>query len=109
VARATQERLADERTIYFARASSGPPECGVASRASANDPFDAPSRVTELDAVDALSHPTWLSPDGCTLYFVSNRAGSNALDVHRATKPKWEAQAWRASSTAGPRFGRRVA
>lgn len=81
----------DERTIYFARASFGPPETSevwVASRANANDPFDAPSRVTELDAVDALNHPTWLSPDGCTLYFASNRAGSNALDIYRATKPK---------------------
>ena len=57
----------------------------IARRAKAGDAFGAPSRVDELNtAFDEW--PSWLSPDGCRLYFTSNRGGSYDLYFARRSR-----------------------
>jgi len=59
-----------------------------AQRSSTTSPFGAPTLVTELNS-ELDDEPSWLSSDGCTLYFSSNRAGSSGgYDIFVATRPK---------------------
>lgn len=51
----------------------------VSVRATASDPWPAPTAVPELRGGDA--DPGWISPDLCRLYFSSNRAGTWDLYV----------------------------
>jgi Tol biopolymer transport system component len=68
---------ADGLTIYY---SSGKTGAGaqpgnhiwMASRATTSDGFGSQKVVTEL-ASAASEWPTWISPDGCTVYFGSTR------------------------------------
>lgn len=46
----------------------------VSSRASTAAPWPKPTLVPELR--NGESNPTWISPDGCRLYFSSNRSGN---------------------------------
>ncbi|MGC4093580.1 MAG: hypothetical protein QM756_37915 [Polyangiaceae bacterium] len=67
---------ADELTIYFLSdrpAGVGAYDIWVASRSSTSDPF---SNATPLDALNTpeTEMPSWVSPDGCRLYF--DRGGS---------------------------------
>jgi Tol biopolymer transport system component len=78
----------DERTIYFAsaRVKGGySTDIFVAHRADRSVPFDAPTVAQELSSAASGNDPTWLSPDGCRLYLVSNRSSdagtSGSLDV----------------------------
>ena len=57
----------------------------TATRTSPTGPFGAVSNVAELDTVK-LESPSWVSPDGCRLYFSSNRSGNQ--DVYVAERPK---------------------
>jgi hypothetical protein len=75
----------DELEIFFSSTRPGSKGWAIwrARRASLSEPFGAPHIVAELDA-DGEDYPTWLSPDGRRLYFVSDRNGS--LDVFVATR-----------------------
>lgn len=81
----------DERTIYF---SSNRPAAGAkgqydiyfATRASKDVPFSAIKPVEELNTT-ANEYPDWISPDGCRLYFTSDRVrGDGSGDVFVAER-----------------------
>ena len=65
-------------TIYFDSSRSGDRELYVATRTTATTVFGAPVRIDELsspgDETDA-----WISPDGHTMYFTSDRDGTQRL------------------------------
>jgi hypothetical protein len=69
----------DERTIYFSAPSlaGGLADIWTASRPDPAQPFGAPHPVDEL-RTSSVERPTWLSPDGCRLYFVTNRTGDGS-------------------------------
>jgi Tol biopolymer transport system component len=83
----------DQLTVYFASTRVGLSTSGgsadanilVAHRPTVTDTFGDPALVSELNTSNA-EIPSYLSPDGCTLYFDSDRSGSQHLWV--ATKPK---------------------
>lgn len=59
----------------------------TARRASASDPFDAPSIVTEVSSSSFETSPA-ISLDGLTLYYGSDRAGGlGEVDIWSATRP----------------------
>jgi len=79
---------ADELTIYFTSSRADPLARGggdiwIAHRASPSDPFDGPVIVDELNS-SGNDSPTWISPDGCVLWFDSDRAGS--YDIYEARR-----------------------
>jgi len=77
----------DELTLYF---SAGPPSTGtkrsldiwVKQRKSTQDPFGAPVAVAELNTTP-YNFPSWISPDGCRLYFDS---GADLRDLFVAER-----------------------
>jgi hypothetical protein len=77
----------DELTIYF----SAPPDNAsqsdiwTSSRSSVDRPFRAPRAIAELNTVSG-ERPTWISEDGCRLYFVTNRTGQG-YGVWMASRP----------------------
>ena len=66
---------ADELTIYFASyrpaARGGASDIYAATRGSTAEPFSAPTFLETLNTADNEA-PTYLTPDGCTLYFFSD-------------------------------------
>jgi hypothetical protein len=69
----------DDRTIYFnsnrpSVAGQGSWQIWTSTRASTNDPFSAPTNVTELNSTDGR-RPTFVSRDGCALYFDTFESG----------------------------------
>jgi Tol biopolymer transport system component len=68
---------ADELTMYYSRIAS-PDEYNsqiwIAKRASLSDPFE--STIVEELKSNGVDYPESLSPDVCTLYFVSTRNGN---------------------------------
>lgn len=76
---------ADGGTIYFASNRDGK-VAGIwkASRAHATDPFSLPTKVTELEAA-VEQHPSWLSLDGCRLYY---SRGHDPSRMYIASKPR---------------------
>jgi Tol biopolymer transport system component len=70
----------DGLTLYFASkrtgGASGDFDIWMARRPALASPFGAPSNVAELNTT-GFDRPGWLSPDGCRLYFGSDRGGSN--------------------------------
>lgn len=83
----------DELTMYFS--SYTPPAANPtgtplrlrpwkATRPSKQDAFDAPSYVAELDVLTGDTTVTWISKDGCTILFASNRLGD--YDLYTATR-----------------------
>jgi Tol biopolymer transport system component len=56
--------------IYFAR-KIGTDDIYIATRASVADKFDTPTRIAELATTTADEHPSWVSADGCVLWFSS--------------------------------------
>jgi WD40 repeat protein len=81
---ATEDRFApvvsrDGLTIYFASRVAGNVQIHVSIRRSADDPFGAGAPVPSLASSALFNIPTWLSADGCTLYFNSNRDGMFAI------------------------------
>jgi hypothetical protein len=68
----------DRRELYFNSDTSGNAELYVATRATATGPFSAPRLITEL-ADPTVDNDPWISPDGRTLYFTSDRGGSQRL------------------------------
>jgi Tol biopolymer transport system component len=78
----------DELTIYFTSPAGGTGDIYVAHRAAMTDPFGEPSIVSELDSSTTNEEPSWVSADGCDLYFSSDRAGGSGYDLyvaHRGT------------------------
>jgi Tol biopolymer transport system component len=68
----------DKLTIYFDSNRAGDGEIFSATRASTTAAFAPPAKVTELSTADGESDP-WISPDNRTLYFTSNRDGTQRL------------------------------
>jgi hypothetical protein len=78
----------DGLTIYFGstRNAGKGYDIFVSRRSTLADGFGNPQLVTELSGT-ADDWPSELSPDGCTLYFVSTRAaGTGAADLYFATR-----------------------
>jgi Tol biopolymer transport system component len=81
----------DGLTLYFASKRTDPAARGnddiwIARRTTVSDPFGAPIAVSELNSA-AADGPRWLSSDGCTLYFTSDRAGGQGgYDLYVATR-----------------------
>ena len=76
----------DELTLYFVSspptASKRSEDIWVQQRPSLNDPFGAAVNVTELNVADQ-NFPSWISPDGCRLYF---DAGDFPRDLYFAER-----------------------
>jgi hypothetical protein len=81
---------ADGLSIYFAsrRKSASDLDIWFARRSNKDEEFAAPIAVAELNT-SADDVPSWLSIDGCRLYFVRPvlRDGAIDLDIHFAEKP----------------------
>ena len=69
---------AGKLTIYLDSNRSGNGEVYAATRASAADPFSPPAPIAELSNAGNDTDP-WISPDGRTLYFTSDRDGTQRL------------------------------
>jgi Tol biopolymer transport system component len=81
----------DELTIFFMGrpGTTGSFDIYAASRAQKSDAFGAPTRVDAVSDSSALDAPTYITPDGCTLYFSSNRPGGPGnSEIWEATRPK---------------------
>jgi Tol biopolymer transport system component len=78
-------------TIFFAsdRAGGlGGPDIWTAARSTPTGVFDQIENVAVLNTTEQ-EYPTSLSPDGCRIYFYSNRSGgSGGLDLWQATRPQ---------------------
>lgn len=57
----------------------------LASRPTDDDPFEAPTPIVELNSA-AVDEDPWISPDGGTAYFASERAGT--LDIYMAERAR---------------------
>jgi hypothetical protein len=77
----------DELKLFYGkRVGTAKDDIWLATRASADAPFAAGSAVPELNS-ESSDAPTWLSPDGCRLYFISNRPGGpGKSDVYLAER-----------------------
>ncbi len=81
---------ADELTIYFSSARTGPdvqgkPDVWVANRATRSGNFSAPVDLVAVNTA-ASEYVGWVSPDGCRLYFASNRRVNTAYDIFVAAR-----------------------
>jgi len=81
----------DEKTIMFASNRSGGKgnyDIWVATRPNISVAFGAATNVAELNT-SSSELPSWISPDGCRIYFTSNRAGgAGGNDFYVAERPK---------------------
>lgn len=69
---------ADKLAIYFDSNRSGDGELYVAARTTPTGAFGPPARIVELSTASAETDP-WISPDGRTMYFTSDRDGTQRL------------------------------
>jgi dipeptidyl aminopeptidase/acylaminoacyl peptidase len=84
----------DELTLYFASSRTLETRCASmlddeiwqANRATTADPFAHPRPIAEL-STHRPEWPSWLSPDGCRLYFTRQSARSDA-DLYVAEKAR---------------------
>jgi hypothetical protein len=80
----------DGLTIYFGNGPFGSEHVWTATRASTTVDFSAPALVAAPVNQDGggtgEDWPTWISPDGTTLYIVSNRAGGSGRDIWMSTR-----------------------
>ncbi len=77
---------ADLKEVVFSsnRVGSAGPDLWVATRASPSVAFDPPTLVAKVNTPGVEQHPS-LSTDGLTLYFTSDRAGTQ--DIYACTRP----------------------
>lgn len=76
-----------QTTVVFHRLIGADLDLYVAQRSSADDDWGDPMRMSGLDTTDAQEADPWLSADGLTLYFNSNRTGgSGDSDIYRTTR-----------------------
>ncbi|MBN2590594.1 MAG: PD40 domain-containing protein [Sedimentisphaerales bacterium] len=77
----------DEKIIFFQAADIdggiGDQDIWMASRSDKNMPFELFRNISEINTTSTEAHPS-ISPDGLTLYFVSNRNGSE--QIFKATR-----------------------
>ena len=79
---------ADERVLFFRRILMGESDIYMASRSTATDGFGPSSPVPGLAEAGVGEVPTWVSPDGCHLYYHTSAAGgSGGVDVWMAARP----------------------
>jgi Tol biopolymer transport system component len=82
---------ADGLTMFFASDRAGGAGSGdiwMATRTTPTGTFGSITNVAELNTASP-EYPTWLSPDGCRLYFWSDRAGgAGDFDIWQATRPQ---------------------
>lgn len=81
---------ADELTIFWASTradggAKGAQDVWTATRATATDAFSNPKNVSEVNG-STSEYPDYVTSDGCSLYFASNRSGN--YDLYYATRPK---------------------
>lgn len=78
----------DGRTVYFTTGSASNYDTWSASRNSTVDPFSTPTLVPPPINQNGAGEDSaaWISGDGSTLYFMSNRAGSNNRDIYTAVR-----------------------
>jgi Tol biopolymer transport system component len=77
----------DELTIYFSSDRTGGGDIYVATRESVADDFGRPEPIEGLNTPDNLDWPTWISPDGCILYFSrSQGVGQTGYDIYTAQR-----------------------
>jgi Tol biopolymer transport system component len=60
---------ADELTLFFASTRKGTPDIYQATRANRQDPFGEPKAIPELNTATDPDLPSWISADGCEMYF----------------------------------------
>jgi hypothetical protein len=72
----------DELTLYFCRSNGTDNDIYIATRADASSPWGAGSAVPGYATTGVEEVPTWVSPDGCDLYFYDN--GSDMPDAQGA-------------------------
>jgi hypothetical protein len=58
----------------------------TAKRATANDAWSTPAAVPELNTA-TFEAPSWISPDGCAIYFTRALSGGSNWDIYVARKP----------------------
>ena len=63
---------ADERQIFFRRTVNGEHDIYTATRSTAQDGFGVAEIVPAVSQPGVVEFPSWISPDGCHLYFHSN-------------------------------------
>ena len=71
---------ADELHIYFARSNGTDFDVFEASRSSLADGFGAAAGVPGISTTGYDELPSWISPDGCDLYY-SSAAGVTGSDL----------------------------
>lgn len=78
----------DGLTIVFSsdRPGSTGEDLWRATRASMSLPFGTPVRLATLSSTGIDTDP-WISPDGTTIFFASDRASSGDLDIYEASAP----------------------
>lgn len=80
---------ANETIMYFAVWNDGvfgSYDVWVTTRAKATDAWGAPSAVTEVNTAE-FDAPSWVSVDGCTLYYSHAPANGSNWDIWSAKKP----------------------
>ena len=78
---------ADERVIVFTSTRLGSPghDIWYSTRPSRSAPFDTPQPLDDLNTTEHDEWETFLSGDGCELFFSSDRPGGKGkLDIYRA-------------------------
>ncbi len=80
---------AGDTLLYFAVYDKGigdSYDIWMTSRATPNDAWGTPVAVTELNT-NGFDVPSWVSADGCELYFTHAPFGSNNWDLYSARRP----------------------
>ena len=88
--------LPDCNTLYFAsrRVRRERGRLYVAQRADLGSPWGTPIRLDDIDDPTAVDEDTWISADGHTLVFASDRGGS--MDLYTATRWRVTSESWAA-------------
>lgn len=77
----------DELRIFFRRTIGIEPDIFTASRSTVNDGFGAATAVPGLSVAGVNEVPSWVSADGCNLYFYSDApAGAGLSDLYVARR-----------------------
>jgi Tol biopolymer transport system component len=70
----------DDLVVVFGSERAGKRDLYTARRAAVGAPFDPPVPLA-VDTVEFEETDPWLSPDGRTLYFATNRTGNSEIAV----------------------------
>src|SRR5690606_4095574 len=85
----------DGLTLIFTRHAGGAGDLYWSTRRTTDDVFEGATEVPGVNTQDEERDP-WLSPDGKTLFFVSNRDGElNSCGAARITRPVSDGRATR--------------